>query len=239
MFVGEYAATADGVGTMQTKCNLWSAIEEASYMTGFERNSDIVKMTSYAPTFAKMNSQCWTINEIWFDSQTVAQTPSYYVQMLYSNNLGTEYVSVDYSKDGIYQSVTVDRENQILYVKIVNSTSTVQSINIDIDGFGKVTGADAQVLTSYTKRACNGIDNMTTVPTEKSLIASKSGLLYTASSYSVNVVRIAYGDGNIDSIYHLPEMPTTTTYYTPAMQTIIDFFAEIFANIKKIFSIFG
>ncbi|MCD7774039.1 MAG: hypothetical protein LUH40_00450, partial [Clostridiales bacterium] len=234
VFVGEYAATADGVGTMQTKCNLWSAIEEASYMTGFERNSDIVKMTSYAPTFAKMNAQCWTINEIWFDSQTVAPSPSYYVQMLYSNNLGTEYVATEYDDDDIYQSITVDRENQIMYVKIVNTSSVVKSINIKLDGFGKVTAADAQVLTSYTKRACNTIGNITTVPTEKSLITNSKGLVYTASGYSVNVIRIAYGDGDIDSIYHLPEMPETTTYYTPAMQAIIDFFADIFKNIKNL-----
>lgn len=53
VFVGEYAATANGIGTIQTKSNMAEAIEEAAYMTGFERNSDVVAMTAYAPTFAK------------------------------------------------------------------------------------------------------------------------------------------------------------------------------------------
>lgn len=235
VFVGEYAATADGVGTANTKCNIWSAIEEASYMTGFERNSDIVKMASYAPTFAKVNSQCWTINEIWFDSQEVVPTPSYYVQMLYSNNLGSEYVSVDFDEDGIYQSVTVDRENEILYVKIVNSTGIAKNINIKVDGFGKVNSADAQVLSASTKRACNEIGKMTTVPYEKSLITTSRGLNYLSGGYSVNVIRIAYGDGSLDNIYHLPEMPETQLYLSPAVQKIIEILMKPIELMKKIF----
>ena len=75
VFVGEYAATANGIGTIQTKSNMAEAIEEAAYMTGFERNSDVVAMTAYAPTFAKINSQNWAVNMIWFDSQETVLTP--------------------------------------------------------------------------------------------------------------------------------------------------------------------
>lgn len=235
VFIGEYAATAIGVGTDITKCNIWAAIEEASFMTGFERNSDIVKMSSYAPTFAKVNARCWMINEVWFDSQNVAPTPSYYVQMLYSNNLGTQYVATDYNVDGVYQSVTVDEDNEILYVKIVNSTGIAKNINIAVDGFGKVNAASAQVLSSTSKRALNEVGNMTTVPKEKTLITTRGGLNYTASGYSVNVIRIAYGNGNIENAGHLPEMPKTNLYLSPAIQKIIEFFKNPIEFIKKFF----
>ena len=127
VFVGEYAATSAGVGTLETKSNIWEAVEEASYLTGIERNGDIVKMASYAPTFAKVNSQCWDINMIWFDSQQTVLTPSYYVQMLFSNNTGSKYMKTafsngkTYTDDKVYESVTVDENTQTLYVKLVNA----------------------------------------------------------------------------------------------------------------------
>lgn len=237
VFVGEYAATADGVGTMNTKCNIWSAIEEASYMTGFERNSDIVKMTSYAPTFAKVNAQCWTINEIWFDSQSVCPTPSYYVQMLYSNNIGTSYIATENIDDDIYQSVTVDTENEVLYVKLVNTSGVAKSVPITLDGFGNVTGASAQVLTANSKRACNEVGKITTVPYQKDLVTSKNSLLYTASGYSVNVIRIAYGDGDIGTVSQLPEMPQTQVYLPPAIRTILEALFRPFYLLRKLFGL--
>ncbi len=237
VFLGEYAATADGVGTMNTKCNLWAAIEEASFMTGLERNSDIVVMASYAPAFAKLNAQCWTINGTWFDSQRVAPSPSYYVQMLNSNNLGTKLINTEYDRDGIYQVATVDEEKEIIYVKIVNASGIAKVIDIDTEGFGKINDADAQILSSYTKRACNTVGNMTTVPYEKELSPKNDGLLFTAAGYSVNVIRISYGEGTTENIYHLPEMPETNTYFTPAIQTIIDFFSNLINQIKSIFNI--
>ena len=82
VFVGEYAATSAGIGTIETKSNIWEAVEEASYLTGLERNGDVVDMASYAPTFAKVNAQSWNVNLIWFDSRQTVLTPSYYVQML-------------------------------------------------------------------------------------------------------------------------------------------------------------
>ena len=84
IFIGEYAVTS-GSG----KGNLRGAIAEAAWMTGMERNSDIVVMGSYAPLFCNTNHQRWPINLINYDSYRWYGLPSYYVQEMFSNNQGT------------------------------------------------------------------------------------------------------------------------------------------------------
>lgn len=84
VFVGEYAVTS-GYGTYG---NLSAALGEASFMTGMERNSDIVLMASYAPLFGNVNNMQWQPNLIYFNSSQSFGTPSYYVQQMFSNNRG-------------------------------------------------------------------------------------------------------------------------------------------------------
>jgi len=84
VFVGEYAVTS-GFGTYG---NLTSALGEAAFMTGMERNSDLVQMASYAPLFANVNDFQWLPDLIYYDSSRVFGTPSYYVQELFSQNRG-------------------------------------------------------------------------------------------------------------------------------------------------------
>jgi alpha-L-arabinofuranosidase len=84
VFVGEYAVTS-GSGTYG---NLSAALGEAAFMTGMERNSDLVQMASYAPLFANVNGIQWLPDLIYYDSSRVFGTPSYYVQELFSQNRG-------------------------------------------------------------------------------------------------------------------------------------------------------
>ncbi len=84
IFVGEYAVTRNtGLG------NLRGAIGEAAFMTGLERNSDVVAMASYAPLFCNANHKRWPVNLINFDSSRWFGIPSYYVQKLFAENRGT------------------------------------------------------------------------------------------------------------------------------------------------------
>ena len=84
IFIGEYAVTSNtGNG------NLRGAIGEAAWMTGMERNSDIVIMGSYAPLFCNANHKAWPVNLINFDSYRWYGLPSYYVQQMFANNQGT------------------------------------------------------------------------------------------------------------------------------------------------------
>jgi len=83
IFVGEYAVTS-GSGNG----NLAGALGEAAFMTGMERNSDVVIMASYAPLFANLNNKNWNPDLIYFTGTQVYGTPSYYVQQMFSLNRG-------------------------------------------------------------------------------------------------------------------------------------------------------
>ena len=84
VFVGEYAVTS-GYGTYG---NLAAALGEAAFMTGMERNSDVVELASYAPLFANVNGIQWHPDLIYYDSSRCFGTPSYYVQQLFGQNRG-------------------------------------------------------------------------------------------------------------------------------------------------------
>jgi alpha-L-arabinofuranosidase len=84
VFVGEYAVTS-GYGTYG---NLSAALGEAAFMTGMERNADIVLMASYAPLFGNVNDMQWQPDLIYFNDSQVFGTPSYYVQKMFSQNRG-------------------------------------------------------------------------------------------------------------------------------------------------------
>ncbi len=94
IYIGEYAVTSgDG------RRNLRGALGEAAFMTGMERNADIVIMGSYAPLFANTNKVAWDPDLIYFDNARVALTPSYHVQRLFSNNRADRVVKTDLTGD--------------------------------------------------------------------------------------------------------------------------------------------
>jgi alpha-L-arabinofuranosidase len=90
VFVGEYAVTKGcGLG------NLRGAMGEAVFMTGLERNSDVVVMASYAPLLVNLNHRAWNPDLINFDSAKWYGLPSYYVQKLFAENRGDVYLPTD------------------------------------------------------------------------------------------------------------------------------------------------
>ncbi|RYY14557.1 MAG: alpha-L-arabinofuranosidase, partial [Cytophagaceae bacterium] len=86
IFAGEYAAQSVAIGSTENKNNWDCALSEAAFMTGLERNADVVGMASYAPLFANVDAWQWTPNLIWFDNLNAYGSPSYYVQQLYALN---------------------------------------------------------------------------------------------------------------------------------------------------------
>ena len=104
VFMGEYAmhTMSDGRGRLNGENNLRSAIAEAAFLTGCERNSDVVKLTCYAPLFASTANYKWTPNLIWFNPRDVMYTPNYFVQQMFAGNTG-RYVLNDVE--------TIDRTN--------------------------------------------------------------------------------------------------------------------------------
>ncbi|WP_169081759.1 LamG-like jellyroll fold domain-containing protein [Paenibacillus sp. PL91] len=91
VFVGEYAAHI-GSGDKGRLSNLQGALAEAAFMTGLERNGDVIRFASYAPTFAKDKFVQWTPDLIWFNNTDVFGAPSYYVQQMFSANVGDQVI---------------------------------------------------------------------------------------------------------------------------------------------------
>ncbi|HET7626340.1 MAG TPA: alpha-L-arabinofuranosidase C-terminal domain-containing protein, partial [Verrucomicrobiae bacterium] len=94
VFMGEYAAQSVAIASPDNKNNLECALAEAAYMTGLERNADVVRMASYAPLFAHVDAWQWTPDLIWANNLHVYGTPNYYVQKLFSLNRGDEVLPV-------------------------------------------------------------------------------------------------------------------------------------------------
>lgn len=88
VYVGEYACN-QGVGGG----NMNAALSEAAFISGMERNGDLVTMTSYAPLFENVNNREWATNLIWIDTDQVMGRTSYYVQKMYAENRPTYNIS--------------------------------------------------------------------------------------------------------------------------------------------------
>lgn len=90
VFAGEYAAH-----TQKRENNMESALAEAAFLTGVEKNADVVRLASYAPLFNRIGHSQWKPDLIWFDDAKVYLTPNYYVQKLYANHLGDHTLLMD------------------------------------------------------------------------------------------------------------------------------------------------
>jgi len=88
VFFGEYAAQSDKIVSVDNKNNWECALSEAAFMTGMERNAEVVRMASYAPLFGHVDGWQWTPNLIWADNLRSYGTPNYHVQSLFAQNRG-------------------------------------------------------------------------------------------------------------------------------------------------------
>ncbi|KIY45087.1 glycoside hydrolase family 51 protein [Fistulina hepatica ATCC 64428] len=185
-FQGEYAVVADGRLEYPT---MWGSSAEAVYMTGLERNSDIVFAASYAPLLNHVNASEWTPNLVGFDSGTVYPSTSYYVQKLFSLNKGDEYYpSTLPSEDGtIFWSVVKNTTSNELIIKVANPTDEEQTLTFDLP-FSSVAETGTLQLLTGSQNASNtpAIPNAV-VPTTSQLTVG-STFDYEAPGYSVSVI---------------------------------------------------
>ena len=103
VFAGEYAAHGKD-GEAPESRNTWiSALSEAAFMTGLERNAEVVHMASYAPLLAHVDAWQWRPDLIWFDNLQTFGTPNYYVQKMFSTHRGTHVIPVLQSGKASYR----------------------------------------------------------------------------------------------------------------------------------------
>jgi alpha-N-arabinofuranosidase len=193
IFVGEWA-TREGDPTP----NLQAALADAAWLTGLERNSDLIIMASYAPLFVNVNpgGMQWATDLIGYDALSSYGSPSYWTQVMFSTHLGTEVVAstLDNAPARVYASVTRDDAKHKLFVKVVNATSTAQPLAIALTGVKKVAPqATLTTMSGKTPNATNSITHPDAVkPVTHSVAIAGPKFTQTFAPYSVNVLELNY-----------------------------------------------
>lgn len=198
IFAGEYAAQSVQAVSPDNKNNWDCALSEAAFMTGLERNADVVTMASYAPLFAHVDGWQWAPDLIWFDNLRSYGTPNYYVQQLFSLNKGTDVVpllqdgQMVSGQDNAYATASIDRKTKELIIKFVNSGDAAQPVTFNISGppaYQKL----AQVITmgNYKKDAVNSLDKPTAVfPVKSTIGVSGKSVKATIEPYTLKIIRL-------------------------------------------------
>ena len=197
IFAGEYAAQSDRTVSVNNKNNWQTAIAEAAFMTGMERNAGVVVMASYAPLFANAEGWQWTPDLIWVDNLRTYGTPNYYVQKLFSTNKGTNVVPVLRNneiiagKDSLYASAAIDKATNEVIIKVVNASGKVQNQAVQISGVKKLQPNARLSVLSAALAEVNSFTSPTQVaPTDKQVPLKGNQLSLSLQPYSLNVVRI-------------------------------------------------
>jgi Alpha-L-arabinofuranosidase len=211
IFVGEWA-TREGYPTT----NFNSALGDAAFLTGLERNSDLVVMHCYAPLFVNVNpgGMQWKSDLIGYDALTSYGSPAYYVQTMFSNNLGNQVVNLETkdlptqqkkpnSRDSIagvqpkvlpamFFSATKNTETGIIYLKVVNSTSKDQNVKINFEGVANVVSKGTAItLKAASTDDTNTITEPTKIVPVKTVVKKiNKHYIQNFSAYSITVLQI-------------------------------------------------
>jgi alpha-L-arabinofuranosidase len=186
VFAGEFAAHP------KDRHNNWEgALAEAALRTGLERNSDVVKMSSYAPLFAHVDAWQWGPDMIWFDNLRAFGTPSYYAQKVFANNMGDHVIPAGFEGDpkNLFVSGSIDGASGEVIVKIVNADAEARAVHIVAPGV--IAGAAKIAVIAADPSAENTLDDPTKVsPKEESIQVSGSEFDREFSARSVTVMRL-------------------------------------------------
>ena len=140
VFAGEYAAHDYPT---QKANNLFAALSEAAFMTGLERNADVVHLATYAPLFAHVDAWQWNPDLIWYDNLRMMRTPNYYVQQMYGMNAGTDVLRLQMDgeavtgQDSLYATAALDAPTGEIILKLVNVGAKPSDVKIDFNGLKK------------------------------------------------------------------------------------------------------
>jgi alpha-L-arabinofuranosidase len=198
IFAGEYAAQSKAVASPDNKNNWRCALSEAAFLTGLERNADVVHMASYAPLFAHAEGWQWTPDLIWFDNLSAYGTPNYYVQKLFSTNKGTHVISLLQNnqpltgQDSCYASATINKNTNEIIVKLVNASGNAVQRDITFDGVKKLNSK--ATLTVLKGKYLEDVNSFTAPqnirPADQSIQLKGKKLSVPLPAYSLNVIKV-------------------------------------------------
>ncbi|WP_434501831.1 alpha-L-arabinofuranosidase C-terminal domain-containing protein [Prevotella sp.] len=185
VFAGEYASHVKGQGDKPTVAmnNFEAALSEAAFMTGLERNADVVHQATYAPLFAHVEGWQWRPDLIWFNNLESVRSVNWYVQMLYGTNRGTNVLSLledgkpIEGADGLYASAVYDKEAKNYIIKIANTGDADKDINITFNGIKNLGSGKLITLHSNDLQATNTLSNKENVVPQTTNVEAKGNTL--------------------------------------------------------------
>ena len=202
VFAGEYAAQTVQSTSADNRNNWQAAITEAAFMTGLERNADVVQMASYAPLLANVEAWQWKPDAIWFDHLHSYGTPNYYVQRVFASNVGTRILPItpsspvtDKSPTGLYTSASIDDRTHEVIVKAINYSPSARAAEIHCNGIQASSTAQVTTMATADLTTENTFNQPTVLSPQASSIAVSAGIISAQlPPYSLTVYRIPLND---------------------------------------------
>jgi alpha-N-arabinofuranosidase len=191
IFVGEWA-TREGTPTP----NMGAALGDAAWMTGLERNSDLIVMASYAPLLTNVNPGAlqWDTDLIGYDAVNSYGSPSYYAQVIFAGHLGNEVLGAQVTNAGprFFESATRDSATGTIHLKLVNGSSIPQAVRIHLNGVTSVDkDAPLTTLRGNTPEETNSItDPRRIMPVSSAIHNAATTFEHTLPPYSIQVLDI-------------------------------------------------
>ncbi|HEV2330383.1 MAG TPA: alpha-L-arabinofuranosidase C-terminal domain-containing protein [Verrucomicrobiae bacterium] len=199
IFVGEWAAHESTFPPWDRRSadlpptpNMKAALADAAWMTGMERNSDLIQMQSYAPLMVNVNpgARQWRPDLIGYDTLHCYGSPSYYAIKIFANNLGDQIPAVTSDDSTIYDSVTENSKTGAIIIKLVNAQTNAQTLKLDIQG-ARLKSDGTAVTLAAAPDATNSIDNPTNVvPVVTKVTDIASPFSYTVPANSIVVLAL-------------------------------------------------
>jgi len=197
VFAGEYAAHEPvPTGRQDRPSTLNAALAEAAFMTGLERNADVVQLASYAPLFAHVDAWQWTPDLIWFDNLHSYGTPSYYVQKLYGQNKGTTVLPAAVTGaptsglEGLFATASRDEATGDVIVKLVNPGPVAREVTLALAGVTPVAGGRRIVLTGDPAAENSIARPSVVVPREEPVAQFAAGHVEPVGAHAFVILRI-------------------------------------------------
>lgn len=199
VFAGEFAAHWKEGEAPESRNTWYSALTEAAFMTGLERNADVVVMASYAPLLAHTDAWQWRPDLIWFNNLSSAASANYYVQKMFSNNKGNKVIKVLKNdepligQDSLYCSGTIDTVSHTIIIKLINSSSQNKAVSFTVNGKRLDGKGKLELLKSLGKYTFNQTGKPEIIfPVKKVLPVNGKKINIAVDPLSVNVLVLGY-----------------------------------------------
>jgi alpha-N-arabinofuranosidase len=197
IFAGEYAAQSAAIASPENRNNWNCAVSEAAFMTGLERNAEVVHLTSYAPLMAHEEGWQWTPDLIWFNNLETYGTANYYVQKMFSTHRGSDVVPITHNnlpltgQDGLFASAVIESASKEVFLKLVNTSVGEKAVNVQLKGKKVLNKGTLLKMQSHDLEAVNSFGEPKKIsPVETEIKIKGTALPLTLPPYSFTIVKL-------------------------------------------------